>query len=92
METKTAFIVKAASAKMPNSCWGQYGRVAVLEVRCDAEGRPLAPKIITERSKRVVRIVRTWERQHMGATPRCAFDRALRAAYDLAADLNEGAQ
>ena len=83
METK--FIVKTAAASMPNSCWGKYGRVAVLEVVAD--GPP--PKIISARARGVVRVVRTWERLFWGSSSRCAFERARRAAQELADELNE---
>ena len=41
----THFIVKTAAACMPASCWGQYRRVAVLEVEVGTE-----PKMISARA------------------------------------------
>jgi len=86
---KTEYVVLTAAAAMPNSCWGRYGRVALLEVRCDDEGRPILPGLISDRPHCVVRIVRTWERLNKGTTDRCAFAVALQEAEDLACELND---
>lgn len=87
--TSTEFVVLTASAKMPSSCWGNYGRVAVLEVE-----RGTTPKMISPRARGVVRVVETWERLHSGKRAgrggRCAFSRALLEAEELAARLNAG--
>jgi hypothetical protein len=82
------FIVMSAAASMPNSCWGRYGRVAVVELApawAEAGDRPLR---ISERTKGVARIVATWERQHIGRTPRGAFQRAMVEAQEMAERLN----
>jgi hypothetical protein len=82
----TEYIVKTASARMPSSCWGRYGKIAVLEVE---EDRDLdEPRIISERARGVVRVVEVWDRLHVGKTARCAFARALREAEALADKLN----
>ncbi|MCP4307336.1 MAG: hypothetical protein GY788_21190 [bacterium] len=85
------YIVLDKSAKMPNSCWGRYRRVAVLEVHDDAQLEYLAgtwnPNI-SHRSKRVVRVVATWERLNQGTTARCAYQRGLAEAEALANQLN----
>ena len=78
------YIVMTASAKMPSSCWGKYGRVAVVEVEVSAP----RPKMISRRARGVVRIVETWERCFIGTTDRCAFYRAVAEAEELAARLN----
>lgn len=83
--TPTHFIVQSASAAMPSSCWGTYRRVAVLEV--DADRTCVA--MISERARGCRRIVATWERCHVGRTERCAYERALVEAYDLASELND---
>jgi len=80
------FIVQTASAKMPAKVKAQYRRVAVLEVVPGAQ-----PKMISRRARGVVRIVQTWERQHVGLTDRCAYQRALAEANALAARLNSAA-
>lgn len=79
------YVVKVSSAKMPNSCWGRYVHVAVLEVDADA------PRIhaIDDRPHYVRRIVRAWRNRCVGKTPRCASERAEREAYELAARLND---
>ena len=82
----THFIVQTAAAPMPNSCWGEYRRVAVLEV--DANKNCVS--MISERARGVKRIVRTWEKCNVGTTERCAYDRAVKAARELAASLNAG--
>ena len=81
------FIVVSSSAKMPSSCWGRYRRVAVLEINdeCPAGG----PRMISERARGVVQIVRTWEKCSVGkAQVRCAYTRAMAEAAALAAELN----
>jgi hypothetical protein len=83
--TNGKYIVMTASAKMPNSCWGSYGRVAVIETN------GTTPKMISKRARGVVRIVRTWERQHIGRTKRAAFQIACAEAVALAEQLNAGA-
>ncbi len=83
----TKFIVKSSTARMPQSCWGTYRRVAVLEVAVDAP----EPRMISERARGVIAIVRTWERRSVGSTARCAYQVAMREAAELAAALNEEA-
>ena len=83
---KTHYIVKTSSAHMPQSCWGQYARVAVIEM-ADGFG---APSMISTRARGVVRVVRTWEDLHVGTTDRCAYARALVQAEALADELNMG--
>ena len=83
----TKFIVKSSTARMPPACWGTYRRVAVLEVVADAP----EPRMISERARGVVAVVRTWERRSVGSTARCAYQVAMGEAAELAAKLNEGA-
>jgi hypothetical protein len=99
-KTKMSYIVMTARAPMPSSCWGKYGRVAVIEMdddwlavermRAMLQGRrpPIRPAMISERARGVVRVVATWERLNIGRTARCAFDRAGEEAYRLAGRLN----
>lgn len=68
---------------MPSTCWGRYARVAVLEVEVGTH-----PTMISERARGVVRIVETWEKLNVGTSERCAYQRALAEAEELAADLN----
>jgi len=78
------FIVMDRTAHMPSSARGEYRRVAVVETDLP-EGEE--PKMISERARGVVRLVRTWERLNVGKTERCAFQRALSEAYELAESL-----
>lgn len=79
------YIVQTARAKMPAQCWGQYLRVAVLEV----EDGYTHVSSISEHAKGVIRIVETWEKCHEGKTERSAAGRALKEAEALAKRLNE---
>jgi hypothetical protein len=78
------FIVMTAAACMPASCWGRYGKVAVVERSGD-----LTPTAIDARHKSVARVVAVWDRCNIGKTDRCAFSQARAAAAELAADLNK---
>ena len=80
------YIIQTASAKMPNSCWGEYRRVAVIEV----EDGVTSVAMISKRAKGVIRVVETWEGLNVGTTKRCAYERALSAARILVRELNEG--
>jgi hypothetical protein len=86
-ETMTRYTVMTAAAKMPASCWGRYGRVAVVEL--DDTGT--RPKMISPRARGIARIVRVWEGLNIGKTDRCAYARAFDEALELAAELNGGA-
>ena len=78
------FIVMTSSASMPASVKSPYRHVAVVET--DGEGEP---KMISERAKHCVRIVRRWGPCFQGLTERSAFMRAYAAAEALAKQLNE---
>lgn len=82
--TKTEYAVVTSSARMPLSCWGRYRRVAVV---CKIEGS--VPKMISDRARGIVEIVRDYGPQHEGSTERCAYERALIEAEDLAWELNQ---
>lgn len=83
--TPTHFIVQSSSAHMPQSCWGRYRRVAVLEVHAGVE----RVAMISQRARGVVRVVATWEKRFAGTSERCAFQRAEREAERMAAEHNE---
>ena len=85
---QSRYIVKVSAANMPNSCWGRYVRVGVVELEPGFEGEPTQ---LSSRAKGVRRVVETWERQHMGSTDRCSAARAIAAAEELAARLNDEA-
>lgn len=78
------YIILHSAACMPPSCrYGQYRRIAVIELSGDK-----IPKNIDSRSKSIARIVMTWERLRTGKTRRCAFARAMREAIELCDKLN----
>jgi hypothetical protein len=77
------YIVQTAGAKMPQSCWGIYRRVAVLEV---LPGVTRA-SMISDRAINVLRVVATWEACNVGKTRRCAYQVALADAEALASQL-----
>jgi hypothetical protein len=78
------FIVKTASAKMPSKCWGRYARVAVIELN---EGYGSTP-YIKEGIKQVKRIVELWDKCHVGKTDKGEFQKRLKEAHELCAQLN----
>ena len=80
----THYIVQTAAACMPSSCWGEYGRVAVIEVEAGLERAAM----ISPRARGVVRVVRVWDKLNKGTSERCAFARALADARELATQLN----
>jgi len=75
------YIVKTSSAKMPNSCWGRYVHIAVLEVRDGVDwvdAIRLGPK--------VNRIVQAWYNRQSGG-PNSASAAAHCAARNLVVEL-----
>lgn len=77
------YVVLTAQAKMPTSCMGRYGRVAVIKT----DGVNM-PKHINPRHNTVKGIVQIWDRLFWGTSNKCAFARAVTAAKALAEDLN----
>lgn len=73
------YIVQTATANMPGSCWGRYGRVALIEVDSPEIQRV---SMISTRARHVIRIVRLWDRVFWGTSNRCAFQQAIMAAED----------
>jgi|TARA_R100001530_G_scaffold134550_1_gene109635 hypothetical protein len=80
------FITKTATAQMPGSCWGRYGKVAVIEVEDGVEDVAM----ISDRARGAIRVVEVWDRQFWGKSNRCAFAIAVIEAEALAASLNGG--
>jgi hypothetical protein len=80
------FIVQTAAASMPQSCWGTYRRVAVLEVEDGVQ----KVAMISRRARGVVRIVHLADKLSVGKTARCAYEKALAWAKEYAAELNGG--
>ena len=80
----TEYIVQVSAARMPQSCWGRYVRIAVMEVQLGCR-----PAMISERAKGVIRVVETWEKMFIGKTDRCAARVAQAEAEAMAQRLNE---
>lgn len=85
-DTPATYVVKTSSAHMPNSCWGTYRRVAVLEVEPGLAADDV--RMISERARGVRRIVETWERRNVGKTDRCAYRVAVAEAEALVSQLH----
>jgi hypothetical protein len=81
-------IVMTASAQMPASCKGRYGRVAVVQLTQEYTAQGKRPKMISERAKGVLRIVWQSGPQNMGRTDKCGFARAMAEAERYAFELN----
>lgn len=73
-----AYVMKISAAHMPSSCRGRYVRVAVMET----DGT-CYPSMISARARGVRRIVRVWERCHVGKTGQSAAARAIAEAQAL---------
>ena len=69
---------------MPASCWGRYGRIAVIEL---ADGHTDASRIDI-RDRAIKRIVELWDRCHVGKTDRGEFQKRLKEAQELCDQLN----
>ena len=82
MENPRKLYVCAACAKMPQSCRGRYGRVALV---LSADGS--VPLLIADTKNCTV--IASWERLNVGRTSRCALGRAMREARQLAAECAE---
>jgi hypothetical protein len=76
------FLVMSASTTPSSTCWGVYGRVAVLEI-LDQSARPTCI-----RDTRGAKVLATWENCNIGTTDRCAYWRAVREAQEFAATRN----
>ena len=81
----TRFIVMESKARMPAVVISPYARIAVVEIEPGFKG---PPKMISERARGVVRIVKEWGPCYIGVTNRCAAAIARKEATDLARTLN----
>ena len=88
MSTLDRFVVVDKSAKMPNSCWGIYRRVGVVELTVAAQRQGDFPAMLSKRARAVHRVVDVWENCNVGTTSRCAYRRAVGEADELADKLN----
>jgi len=83
------FVVLDRTARMPANCYGRYRRVGVVEVTPEVQRSGREPKMLSQRALDVRRVVKTWERLYWGSTERCAYQRALAEAEELAENLNK---
>jgi len=81
------WIVMVSSAHMPNSCWGRYGNVALVQLNQEYTARGLWPKMISSRARGVLRVIHMGK-HHVGSTERCAFNRIVLRAEKRADELN----
>jgi hypothetical protein len=82
-------IVVTKSAAMPSSCKGHYRKVAVVDVPYWlAWQKDFQPREISERCKEVLRVIRNYGPQSVGKTERCAYQRTIKAATELAHEYN----
>jgi len=77
------YLIKTSTAKMPASVHSRYIHTAVLEVHAGVE----SVKMISERARGVVRIVRRWGPSYVGSTLKCAASRDLAKAHALLREL-----
>jgi hypothetical protein len=83
------WIVMTSAAHMPQSCSGVYRNVALVQLNQRYTARGLKPKMISERAKGVLR-VRHLGHHNVGKTSRCAYQRALKRAHEMALEWNSG--
>jgi hypothetical protein len=83
-------IVDSKSASMPSSCKGTYRWVRVLDVpywlAWQHDMGQWAP--VSVRDKNVLRVIREFGPCSVGKTERCAFQKALTAAREVAQQYN----
>ena len=85
MTKNTKLIIKISQEKMPSSCWGKYGRVAIMEMEADAP----FPAMISPRASGCVKIHKVWNKLFWGTSERCALRRAVEAARQLIESLEK---
>jgi len=79
------YLIKTSSAQMPQSCWGHYRRIGLLEIE---DGYALGDvHEISTRPRAVKRVIQTWEKLNLGSTERCAYRRALEEAMNVLRDM-----
>jgi hypothetical protein len=83
-------IVDSKSASMPSSCKGTYRLVRVLDVpywlAAQHELGKWSP--VSVRDKNILRVIGQWGPCSVGKTERCSFQKALRAAKEVAERYN----
>ena len=85
MTENTKLVIKISQEKMPFSCWGRYGRVAVMEMEADAP----FPAMISSRARGCVKVHKVWNKLFWGISAQCALRRAEEAARRLIKTMEE---
>jgi hypothetical protein len=81
------WVVMTSSAQMPSKCWGQYRRVALVQLTQEYTAKDWRPKMISDRARGVVRLI-DYGHHNVGMTERCAYRRTLAQAEARARELN----
>jgi hypothetical protein len=81
------WIVMTSSAQMPSKCWGQYRRVALVQLTQEYTAKDWRPKMLSVRARGVVRLI-DYGHHNVGLTERCAYRRTLKEAEARAKELN----
>jgi len=83
------YIVMESSAHMPASCKAPYRRIAVVQLNQDYTAHDRLPKMISERARGILRIVRDYPIvPAAGKTERSGLVQTRKAARELADRLN----
>ena len=78
--------IMSSSEAMPNSCWGRYRRVAIVETTSDS----VHPKMISTHARGIVRIVHEWRRLNATTNgPNTAYAIAMRDAHAMLRHLEQ---
>lgn len=85
-------IVMTASAKPVSKngmSFGNYKRVAVVQLTQEYTAQGKRPAMISDRAKGILKIVWKRDRVHVGKTDKCEFSRVLADAKAYAKQLND---
>lgn len=76
-----------STAKMPNSCWGRYLNVALVQLNQHYTASGLRPKFIGTHARGVLRVIRLGH-HFDGKSDRCAAVRVYQRAVARALEMN----
>lgn len=84
------FVVMESAAQVRGKMrdFGRYRRIAVVELTLSYAETHRRPLMISSRARGVARIVKEWSPMHQGKTERSEYYVALKAATELAGELN----
>jgi len=81
-------VVMTSSAKMPSSVRAAYVNVAVVQLNQEYTANNWRPKMISERARGVLRVIRLGHYPAAGKTDRSGYQQAMKRANELALQLN----